>query len=132
MRKFSYGITLILLTGMVVEGCKSLQPQMPAESYKYAPVKPQTSVVSLYADLDVARLEAIVNCNTDSILYEDHSFVDNNDDNMMLKASKNGLIKLSFKDDLLSWEVPLRVSIKKNGGAYDLQPAFHGYHGSKW
>jgi hypothetical protein len=98
---------------MVLEGCKSLQPQMPAESYKYAPVKPQTSVVSLYADLDVARLETIVNSNTDSVLYDDHSFVDNNDDNMMLKASKNGLIKLSFKDDLLSWEVPLRVSIKK-------------------
>ncbi len=68
MRKFSFEIAIILLAGMVLEGGKSLQPQMPAESYKYAPVKPQTSVVSLYADLDVARLEAIVNNNTDSIL----------------------------------------------------------------
>jgi len=101
------------MVGVVLEGCKSIQPQKPVESYKYVPVKPQTSVVSLYADLDMARLETIVDNNTDSLLYEDNSFEDNNKDNLMLKAWKNGKIKFSLQDDLLSWEVPLRLDIKK-------------------
>ncbi len=73
---------------------------MPAESYKNIPVKPQPSVVSLYADLDLDRLSAIVNHNTDSILYEDNSFAD---DNMTLQARKNGEIRFTLDDDLLSW-----------------------------
>jgi hypothetical protein len=32
----------------------------------------------------------------------------------MLKAWKNGDIKFSFSDDVLSWEIPLRVEIKKS------------------
>ena len=95
-------------------GCKSLEPQMPAENYNYVPVKPQASVVSLFADLEIARLESLVNSNTDSVLYDDNSLTDNGGDNLMLKAWKNGLIKISLQDDLLSWEIPLRVSIKKS------------------
>lgn len=83
---------------------------MPAESYKNIPVKPQPSVVSLYADLDLDRLSAIVNHNTDSILYEDNSFAD---DNMTLQARKNGEIRFTLDDDLLSWEIPLKLSIQK-------------------
>ncbi len=113
MKNFSCGLVLILMAGLFVAGCKSLEPQKPTESYKYAPVKPQTSVVSLYADLDVARLSAIVNSNTDSVLYEDNSFADNDNDNLMLKAWKNGQVKFSLQDDVLSWEMPLRIEIKK-------------------
>lgn len=110
MRKFFYPIFLLLMAGLLLDGCKSVQPPMPAESYMDRPVKPQPSVVSLYADLDLDRLSAIVNDNTDSILYEDSSFVD---DNMTLKAWKNGDIRFSLTDDLLTWEIPLRVSIRK-------------------
>jgi len=113
LKNFSCGIVLILLAGFLATGCKSLEPQKPAESYKYAPVKPQTSVVSLYADLDVAKLGAIVNSNTDSVLYEDNSFADNDNDNLILKAWKNGQVKFSLQDDVLSWELPLRIEIKK-------------------
>ena len=86
---------------------------MPVESYKFAPVNPLPSTVSLYANLDIARLEAVVNNHTDSVLYDDNSFVDNDNDNLMLKAWKNGEIKFTLQDDLLSWEIPLRVNIKK-------------------
>ena len=86
---------------------------MPAESYHYAPVKPQSSTVNLYADLDIARLEAVVNNHTDSVLYDDNSFVDNDNDNLVIKAWKNGEIKFTLQDDLLSWEIPLKVNIKK-------------------
>ncbi|MCK9411546.1 MAG: DUF4403 family protein [Prolixibacteraceae bacterium] len=114
MRKFIFNTTVLLLTVIVMVGCKTIEPQMPAEKYNYVPVKPQTSAISLFADLEVARLESLVNSNTDSVLYDDNSLTDNGGDNLMLKAWKNGLIKISLQDDLLSWEIPLRVSIKKS------------------
>jgi len=114
LRKFIYKTTALLLTVIAMVGCKTLEPQMPAENYNYVPVKPQTSVVSLFADLEIARLESLVNSNTDSVLYDDNSLTDNGGDNLMLKAWKNGQIKISLQDDLLSWEIPLRVSIKKS------------------
>jgi len=110
LRNFFFSISLLLIAGMLLAGCKSLQPPMPTESYYKNPVKPQPSVVSLYADLDLDRLAEIVNHNTDSVLYEDSSFVN---DNMALKARKNGDIRFSLTDDILSWEIPLRVSIQK-------------------
>lgn len=98
---------------LALGGCKSLQPQMPVESYKYVPVKPSTSIVNLHADLEVAKLEELINNQVDTVLYEDKSFADNNGDNLTLKAWKNGRIKMSFESDILSWEMPLRVNLKK-------------------
>lgn len=86
---------------------------MPVESYKYVPVRPKTSVVNLHADLEVAKMEEIINSQVDSLLYEDKSFLDNDGDNLMLKAWKNGRIKMTYEDDILYWEIPLRVNIKK-------------------
>ena len=79
----------MLLGGLLV-GCRSMKPQMPAESYKYVPAKPQTSIVNLHADLEVARLQGMINNQLDSVLYEDKSFGDKGGDNLMLKAWKNG------------------------------------------
>ena len=114
MKHVIYWAFILLLTGILQVGCKSLQPQMPVESYKYVPAKPLTSIVNLHADLEVAKLQAIINSQVDSVLYEDKSFVDNGGDNLMLKAWKNGEIKMSFEDDVLYWEIPLRVSIRKS------------------
>ncbi|MEI6277355.1 MAG: DUF4403 family protein [Prolixibacteraceae bacterium] len=113
MKQFLYWVSIASLAVLFFEGCKSMQPQMPVESYKYVPSKPQTSVVNLHADLEVAKLQAIINNQLDSVLYEDKSFVDNGGDNLMLKAWKNGDIKMTFEDDVLNWELPLRVSLKK-------------------
>ena len=113
MKQIFYWCSIVLLLGILQGGCKSVQPPMPVESYKYVPVKPQTSIVNLHVDLEVAKLEAIINGQVDSLLYEDKSFVDNGGDNLMLKAWKNGEIKMAFEDDVLSWEIPLRVNMKK-------------------
>ncbi|MCK9638793.1 MAG: DUF4403 family protein [Prolixibacteraceae bacterium] len=113
MRKFIFKTTVLLLIIIAMVGCKTIEPQMPTENYTYVTVKPQTSAVSLFADLEITRLEALINSNTDSVLYDDNSLTDNGGDNLMLKAWKNGQIKISLQDNLLSWEIPLRLSIKK-------------------
>ncbi|HEY5510080.1 MAG TPA: DUF4403 family protein [Prolixibacteraceae bacterium] len=108
-----YSCLFFLLIGIIWTGCKTMQPQMPVESYKYVPVRPKTSTVNLQADLEVSRLEEIINNQTDSVLYEDKSFMDKGGDNLKLKASKNGRIRMTFEDDVLYWEIPLKLNIKK-------------------
>ena len=86
---------------------------MPVESYKSIPRKPQTSIINLYADLEVSQLESRINEQLDSVLYQDTSFVDNSGDNLKFKAWKDGDVKLKFELNELSWELPLRISIQK-------------------
>lgn len=108
-----YKCAFFVMISLILTDCRSLQPQMPVESYKYVPVKPKTSTVNLQADLEVAKLEEIINNQTDSVLYEDKSFMDKGGDNLKLKAWKNGRIKMIFEDDILFWEIPLKLNIQK-------------------
>jgi hypothetical protein len=104
---------VLFASGFLLNSCKVFKPAMPVESYKFIQRKPQTSIINLYADLEVPKLEEYINGQMDSVLYQDTSFVDNNGDNLKFKAWKNGDVKLNFEQDELSWELPLRVSIRK-------------------
>ncbi len=105
---------LIVFCGIVLLfSCTVLRPQMPVESYKSNFRKPQASIINLYADLEVSKLERLINEHTDSILYQDTSFTDNGNDNLKLKAWKAGQIKLSFEQSEMSWELPARVAFQK-------------------
>ena len=97
----------------LIIGCTVLRPQKPVESYKSNFRKPQASIINLYADLEVSKLERLINEHTDSILYQDTSFTDNGNDNLKLKAWKAGKIKLGFDQNEMSWELPARVAFQK-------------------
>ena len=103
----------LLVSVFLLNSCKVFKPAMPVESYKSIPRKPQTSIINLYADLEVSKLESHINGQLDSVLYQDTSFVDNNGDNLKFKAWKDGDVKLNFEQNELSWELPLRVAIQK-------------------
>lgn len=105
---------LALLTSVILlSSCKVFKPAMPIESYKSIPRKPQTSIINLYADLEVSKLESLINGQLDSVLYQDTSFVDNSGDNLKFMAWKDGDVRLNFEQDELSWELPLRIAFQK-------------------
>ena len=108
IRYFAVMCSLLLLNQ-----CNVLKPPMPAENYNSILQKPQTSIINLYADLEISKLQEIVNQHVDSVLYQDTSFVDNGNDNLKLKAWRAGVIKLKFDQDELSWELPARVTFQK-------------------
>ena len=108
----TFGFILCCFSFLII-GCTVLRPQMPVESYKSNFRKPQASIINLYADLEVSKLERLINEHTDSILYQDTSFTDNGNDNLKLKAWKAGQIKLSFEQSEMSWELPARVAFQK-------------------
>lgn len=112
-RKIAMLSLALLVSVFFFNSCKVFKPAMPVESYKSIPRKPQTSIINLYADLEVSQLESRINEQLDSVLYQDTSFVDNSGDNLKFKAWKDGDVKLKFELNELSWELPLRISIQK-------------------
>ena len=97
----------------LLDSCTVLKPAMPVESYKSIPRKPQTSMINLYADLEVSKLEQLINEHLSGVLYQDTSFEDNNGDHLKFKAIKDGEIRLNFEQSELSWNLPLKVTIQK-------------------
>jgi len=104
--------------------CKVYKPEMPIESYKFQPQKPQTSVINLFADLEVTKLEALVNDRIDSVLYDDNSFENNDGDNLILKAWKDGEVSLKFNNEELTWELPIRIMMKKGLKVFNYKVPF--------
>ena len=98
---------------ILLSRCSVFKPVMPAESYNATPQKPQTSIINLYADLEVSRLEKLLNEHLDTLIYQDTSFTDNNVDNLKFKAWKVGDVKLGFEQNELNWELPLRITFQK-------------------
>ncbi len=86
---------------------------MPTESYRNALQQPKASIVNLYADIEVTKIEQLIDLHLDSVLYQDTSFTDHNNDNLKIKASKGGLVKLDFANDQLSWELPALINFQK-------------------
>jgi hypothetical protein len=103
-----------LLSILLFGNCTVINPIMPVESYQPIPRRPPASVINLFADLEVSKLELLINQQLDSIIYQDTSFVNNNSDDLKLKAWKDGNIRLKFEQQELSWELPLRVSVQKS------------------
>ena len=97
----------------LISSCKVFKPAMPVESYRSIPRKPQTSIINLYADLEVSKLEQLINGSLENVLYQDTSFEDNNGDYLKFKAIKDGDVRLNFEQRELSWELPLLVTIQK-------------------
>ena len=89
---------LILFTG-----CKVVKPSMPVEGYEILIQKPKTSNISLYADIEITKLEQLINDQLNNVIYQDTSFEDNNRDNLKFKALRDGDIKLSFEQNELKW-----------------------------
>lgn len=56
-------------------------------------------------------IEAVINSQVDSVLYEDKSFVDKGGDNLVLKAWKNGAIKMAYEEDVLIQFIPLAAAV---------------------
>ena len=76
----SRSVTFLCLTVffnvILLSQCTVFRPVMPAESYNATPQKPQTSIINLYADLEVSRLEKLLNEHLDTLIYQDTSFTD--------------------------------------------------------
>jgi len=84
----------------------------PEEKYEQVRYTPQESLFSIPLHFSIQEMQTLVNKHTEGVLYEDKNI---EDDNFMVKVSKNSPITLSITGNEVQFRVPLDVWLK--GGA---------------
>lgn len=83
------------------------------------PVKPlvfekKASIISIPVDISIDDLQSQINTGMPNLIYEDKSFEDNQNDELKAKVWRKGnLIFTSVVNDVLTYEVPLKVWAQK-------------------
>jgi hypothetical protein len=93
--------------------CSVLKIARPPETYQTDIVHQPASFLSMPFNVDMSKIERMVNQQFKGLIYSDTSFDDNDHDNLMVKAWKMGNVKLVMDGNQLIYQVPLSVWIKK-------------------
>jgi hypothetical protein len=104
---------LIFSLLLAITGCTSLKITRPPESYETNVIHPPASYISIPFEVDLKKMERMVNKQFSGLIYADTSFDDNDQDDLMVKAWKMADIKLVMDGNQLIYQVPLSVWIKK-------------------
>lgn len=107
-----YRMIVAVLLSLAVSSCATLKVDKPAETYQPAIVDPEPSMIGLSAEAKLSDIQRELNKQFTGLVYEDNSLDDNGGDNLMVKAWKQGDIKLAMKDNVIIYRVPLKLWIK--------------------
>ncbi len=113
---FVLGILCIVLCSM---SCKTSKPIRPEERYNTMKSN-NRSTVNIPIQLNLNELERTINKEIDGLLYEDKDLTENQD-GLMMKAAKNGDIKLTVSNHQVRYKVPLSLWIKKDIGITNVE-----------
>lgn len=91
--------------------CKSLEPPQPKASYDDYEAPP--SIVNLPIQISIEDIEKSLNAQMKGLMYEDMSFEDNGNDNLMVKVWKKDDVKLRLQGNSIAYSVPLKLWLKK-------------------
>ena len=117
--RFKSFSTKILLTytllGIIIlsTSCsKKIQPEKPSESYITKEFQPEISHIAIPIEIEIAKLNAIINKNINGLLYEDNDLNNNGGDNLLFKVYKHSDIQIDSKEENIYFTVPLKVWLK--------------------
>ncbi|MEO7174156.1 MAG: DUF4403 family protein [Saprospiraceae bacterium] len=108
-----------MLTTCLLSACSFLviaqdQPSVPLAQYDPFSIKPVLSNVNIPVNIPVKDLERTINQQIDSIIYDDQSFTDNNNDGIKFRATKLKPITLKLLGQDIRYQVPIHLNIIKD------------------
>ncbi len=115
MNKYHFSNLLLIFTTLLwlttACSCKSLEPPQPKASYDDYQAPP--SIVNLPINISIKDIEKSLNSQMTGLMYEDMSFEDNGNDNLMVKVWKKNDVVLRLQGNSLAYSVPLKLWLKK-------------------
>ena len=106
---------LFALISLLNVSCKTTKPVRPVEQYTEKDrFEPQVSIIRIPVNINLSGLESTLNEKLDGTLYEDNDL--NDGDKMMVKAIKDGNIKLDAEGMAIKYQVPLDLWIQYDTG----------------
>ena len=108
-------VSIIFLVSLLGISCKTTKPTRPLETYNQEDrFEPQASIIRIPINIDLKGLEKTLNEKLDGILYEDKNL--NDGDNMRIKATKDGIIKIDAESMAIKYQLPLDLWIQYDTG----------------
>jgi hypothetical protein len=112
MSRYTFSAALIFFL-WTISSCSTIKPERPPESYLPADFHPPCSDINIPVQIDVKKLETLINRQLQGYLYVDTSYENNDHDNLKIKAWKRSDIVIDVDGNQLSYSVPLGVWIQK-------------------
>ena len=84
--------------------------ERPEEIYEEKVFAPTTSTLHIPININIPLLEAKINEHFKGLIYEDN---DIEDDSLMVKAWKERDFKITYVNNVLNYEIPVKIWIKK-------------------
>ncbi len=106
-------VLVVLFISFLITGCRTLKIERPPESYRQVESTPPYSNINIPFDINLEKLERLVNRQFQGIVYSDSSYDNNGKDDLMLVARKTGNIELQMDGNQIAYRVPLSLWIKK-------------------
>ncbi|MEI6455671.1 MAG: DUF4403 family protein [bacterium] len=103
----------LLLLLLAASACTTIRVEKPAERYDIPEYHPQYSDINIPLEVNKGQLKKLINKRLTGQLYADTSFDDNDQDDLMLFASKTDSIDVGFENNFLTYRVPLKIYLKK-------------------
>ena len=109
---------LVLVVILLLSACKSAQLVKPMEEYEER-TENKISSLNIPVKVSLKELENSINQQMNGIIYEDKDMKDG--DNMMVRAEKREMIKLSVDSQMIKYTVPLGLWIKYDVGISNVE-----------
>jgi len=106
----------LLITLLLFFSCKSSQytsAPNPGEQYSTYVEEPLISAMTIPVNIAVDDLVKSLNARLQGVLYEDKSFSDNGNDNLMLRLTKAQPITMFLAGNSFKYRVPLKIWAKQ-------------------
>ena len=94
---------------LVLLACQKLKPSEPAPEPFEEAIAPQLSTIGAPIVFELKDIEEKANSALKTVIYEDKSFEDKNEDNLKLKVSKADRITMHMTGNVLYYTVPIRL-----------------------
>ncbi len=117
------GIFFLLLFSKIAlsQTTNDSMPSKPIEIYNDFNVTPILSKLNIPLNIDRWELEQSINKKIVGALYEDYSYTDNDNDNLMVKVLKTQDIRIGFYGQQINYTVPLNIWLKKKVAFTELE-----------
>ena len=104
--RFFYPFFSLLILSFCIISCKTPQIEGPQESYLPSEIAPSLSELPLRIELDVKKIESVVNASMNGLLYQGDNLAG---EDLSVKIWKGGQFMFFVNNNEITYKVPLKV-----------------------
>ncbi len=108
-----FGTIAVMALFSFCKTSKSAGPSNPGEQYNAGAEPPLVSTLTIPVNISVTDVVNSLNARLQGVLYNDNSYGDNGNDDLMLKVTKTQPITMFLSGNMLKYRVPVNLWVKQ-------------------